>query len=402
MNSVIYDYLVIRFGEITLKGKNKKDFVVKLENDVRTKLNRFAGLEVKRHFDDLEIRLNGEEAEPVIRVLTRIFGIQNISTAIKVENNLDAIRDGVLRVMHAEKGVKTFKIAARRKNKQFPVHGSELNQELGASVLKNCEDVRVDVHRPDLTIRVEVGYHETRIYGHEYDGAGGLPVGSSGKAMLLLSGGIDSPVAGYLLARRGATVDAIHFQSPPYTSERAKQKVIDLAGKIESFGGTVRIHIVPFTKAQLAIRDKIPEDYRVTIMRRLMFRIAEKEAQRSGALALATGESLGQVASQTMESMNTINQVTNLPILRPLITMDKIEIARLAKKIDTYEISIRPYEDCCTIFLPKAPRTRPDRVHAERFERALDIDALVDEAVRGIVVETASDEKKTDTFDQLL
>jgi thiamine biosynthesis protein ThiI len=399
---VIYDYLVIRFGEITLKGKNKKDFVLKLENDVRVKLSHFTKLEIKRHFDDLEIHLNGEDAEPVIRVLTRIFGIQNISTAIKVENNLDAIRAGVLRVMSAEKDVRTFKIAARRKNKQFPIHGSELNQELGAYVLKNCRGVSVDVHHPDLTVRVEVGYHETRIYGHEYDGAGGLPVGSSGKVLLLLSGGIDSPVAGYLLAKRGATVDAIHFQSPPYTSDRARQKVIDLARKIESFGGTVRIHIVPFTKAQLAIRDQIPEDYRVTIMRRLMFRIAEKEAQRSGALALATGESLGQVASQTMESMNTINQVTDLPILRPLITMDKIEIARLAKRIDTYDISIRPYEDCCTIFLPKAPRTRPDRVHAARFERALDIDALVDEAVRGIVVQTAADEIQKEAFDQLL
>lgn len=399
---MIYDYLVIRFGEITLKGKNKKDFVLKLENDVRVKLSHFTKLEIKRHFDDLEIHLNGEDAEPVIRVLTRIFGIQNISTAIKVENNLDAIRAGVLRVMSAEKDVRTFKIAARRKNKQFPIHGSELNQELGAYVLKNCRGVSVDVHHPDLTVRVEVGYHETRIYGHEYDGAGGLPVGSSGKVLLLLSGGIDSPVAGYLLAKRGATVDAIHFQSPPYTSDRARQKVIDLARKIESFGGTVRIHIVPFTKAQLAIRDQIPEDYRVTIMRRLMFRIAEKEAQRSGALALATGESLGQVASQTMESMNTINQVTDLPILRPLITMDKIEIARLAKRIDTYDISIRPYEDCCTIFLPKAPRTRPDRVHAARFERALDIDALVDEAVRGIVVQTAADEIQKEAFDQLL
>lgn len=399
---MIYDYLVIRFGEITLKGKNKKDFVLKLENDVRVKLSHFTKLEIKRHFDDLEIHLNGEDAEPVIRVLTRIFGIQNISTAIKVENNLDAIRAGVLRVMSAEKDVRTFKIAARRKNKQFPIHGSELNQELGAYVLKNCRWVSVDVHHPDLTVRVEVGYHETRIYGHEYDGAGGLPVGSSGKVLLLLSGGIDSPVAGYLLAKRGATVDAIHFQSPPYTSDRARQKVIDLARKIESFGGTVRIHIVPFTKAQLAIRDQIPEDYRVTIMRRLMFRIAEKEAQRSGALALATGESLGQVASQTMESMNTINQVTDLPILRPLITMDKIEIARLAKRIDTYDISIRPYEDCCTIFLPKAPRTRPDRVHAARFERALDIDALVDEAVRGIVVQTAADEIQKEAFDQLL
>ncbi|TGA99240.1 tRNA 4-thiouridine(8) synthase ThiI [Sporolactobacillus shoreae] len=399
---MIYDYLVIRFGEITLKGKNKMNFVQKLENDVKDKLSRFSMLGIKRHFDDIEIQLNGEDADQVLSVLTRIFGIQNISSAIKVENNLDAMQDGVLRVMKAENGVRTFKIAARRKDKRFPIHGSELNQGLGAYVLKNCEGVSVDVHNPDITLRVEVGYHETRIYGHEYDGAGGLPVGTSGKVLLMLSGGIDSPVAGYLLAKRGATVEAIHFQSPPYTSDRAKQKVIDLTKKIQSFGGTVRLHLVPFTKAQLAIRDAVPEDYRITIMRRLMFRIAEKLAEKTGALALATGESLGQVASQTMESMNTINQVTDLPVLRPLITMDKLDIARIAKQIDTYEISIRPYEDCCTIFLPKAPRTKPDRLHAERFEKSFDVEALTDEAVNGIETLTVTSEDLEDAFSDLL
>ncbi|WP_100488871.1 tRNA uracil 4-sulfurtransferase ThiI [Sporolactobacillus pectinivorans] len=399
---MIYDYLVIRFGEITLKGKNKMNFVQKLENDVVEKLRRFPQLAIKRHFDDIEIQLNGENADQVIAVLKQIFGIQNISSAIKVENNLDAMRSGAIRIMRAENGARTFKIAARRKDKRFPIHGSELNQELGAYVLKNCEGISVDVHDPDITLRVEVGYHETRIYGHEYEGAGGLPVGSSGKVLLMLSGGIDSPVAGYLLAKRGATVEAIHFQSPPYTSDRAKQKVIDLTKKIQSFGGTVKLHLVPFTKAQLAIRDAVPEDYRITIMRRLMFRIAEKEAQKTGALALATGESLGQVASQTLESMNTINQVTDLPVIRPLITMDKLDIARIAQKIDTYEISIRPYEDCCTIFLPKAPRTRPDRLHAERFEHFFDVDALTEEAVNGIETLTIKSEDSEDVFSDLL
>lgn len=399
---MIYDYLVIRFGEITLKGKNKMNFVQKLENDVVEKLRRFPQLVIKRHFDDIEIQLNGENVDQVIAVLKQIFGIQNISSAIKVENDLDAMRSGAIRIMRAENGARTFKIAARRKDKRFPIHGSELNRELGAYVLKNCEGVTVDVHDPDITLRVEVGYHETRIYGHEYEGAGGLPVGSSGKVLLMLSGGIDSPVAGYLLAKRGATVEAIHFQSPPYTSDRAKQKVIDLTKKIQSFGGTVKLHLVPFTKAQLAIRDAVPEDYRITIMRRLMFRIAEKEAQRTGALALATGESLGQVASQTLESMNTINQVTNLPVIRPLITMDKLDIARIARKIDTYEISIRPYEDCCTIFLPKAPRTKPDRLHAERFEHFFDADALTEEAVNGIETLTIKSEDSEDMFSGLL
>jgi thiamine biosynthesis protein ThiI len=381
---VIYDYLVVRFGEITLKGKNKKLFVIKLENDVREKLRRFPQLEIKRHFDDLEIKLNGEKSSEVLEVMKKVFGIQNISPAIKVGTDIKEIREGVLRVADQEKDAKTFKIAARRKDKRYPIHGSELNQDLGGDVLKHCDWLSVDVHHPDFIIRVEVGYHEARIYGKEVKGAGGLPVGSSGKVMLLLSGGIDSPVAAYLVAKRGALIEAIHFQSPPYTSDRAKQKVMDLSKKLREFGGKFVLHLVPFTNAQVAIRDAVPEDYRITIMRRLMFRIAEKKAVQRRALALATGESLGQVASQTLESMNTINAVTNLPIIRPLITMDKIDIAQIAKKIDTYEISIRPYEDCCTIFLPKAPRTRPDRIHAERFERNLAVDELVNEAVEGI------------------
>ncbi|MCL1630634.1 tRNA 4-thiouridine(8) synthase ThiI [Sporolactobacillus sp. CPB3-1] len=399
---MIYDYLVIRFGEITLKGKNKKQFVIKLEDDVRDKLRSFPKLEIKRHFDDLEVKLNGENSNDVLAVLKKVFGIQNISPALKVGTGLDAIRTGVLRVAEQEKSARTFKIAARRKDKRYPIHGSELNQELGASVLKQCGWLKVDVHHPDLPIRVEVGYHEARIYGKEVQGAGGLPVGTSGKVMLLLSGGIDSPVAAYLVARRGSIVEAIHFQSPPYTSDRAKQKVIDLSKKLREFGGKFVLHLVPFTKAQVAIRDAVPEDYRITIMRRLMFRIAEKTALKRGALALATGESLGQVASQTLESMNTINAVTDLPILRPLIAMDKIDIARIAKKIDTYDISIRPYEDCCTIFLPKAPRTRPDRAHAERFERNLAVDQLVHEAVEGIETLVIDDDSNEDALLNLL
>ncbi|GEB75731.1 tRNA uracil 4-sulfurtransferase ThiI [Sporolactobacillus inulinus] len=399
---MIYDYLVVRFGEITLKGKNKKQFVVKLENDVRDKLRKFASLEIKRHFDDLEIKLNNETADDVLAVLKKVFGIQNIWPAIKVGTDIEDIREGVLRIANQEKSAETFKIAARRKDKRYPIHGSELNQDLGGTVLEHCDWLHVDVHDPDLRIRVDVGYHETHIYGKEVQGAGGLPVGASGKVMLLLSGGIDSPVAAYLVAKRGAIVEAVHFQSPPYTSDRAKQKVIDLAKKLREFGGKFVLHLVPFTEAQVAIRDAVPEDYRITIMRRLMFRIAEEQAARRGALALATGESLGQVASQTLESMNTINAVTNLPILRPLITMDKIDIAKIAKEIDTYEISIRPYEDCCTIFLPKAPRTRPDRNHAARFEQKLDVDALVREAVDGIETIVIDEDAQEDALSQLL
>ncbi|MFT8364032.1 MAG: tRNA uracil 4-sulfurtransferase ThiI [Sporolactobacillus sp.] len=399
---MIYDYLVVRFGEIAIKGKNKKKFVLKLEDDVREKLAAFSKLTVKRHYDDLEIQLNGEDALPVITTLQRIFGIQSISAAIKVQNTLEAIQAGVLDVVNSEMDACTFKIEARRKDKRFPIKSAELNQTLGGYVLSNAARMKVDVHHPDLKIRIEVGYYETRIYGRSYTGAGGLPVGSSGKVMLLLSGGIDSPVAAYLLAKRGALIEAIHFQSPPYTSDRARQKVIDLCRQIQSFGGRLKLHLVPFTNTQLAIRDAVPEDYRITIMRRFMFRMAEKKAIREKVLALATGESLGQVASQTAESMHTINQVTNLPVLRPLITMDKLEISRIAKEIDTYDISIRPYEDCCTIFLPKAPRTKPDRIHAERFERGLDSEALVNEALDGIETMVFSNHSEQNAFSDLL
>ncbi|MFT8317306.1 MAG: tRNA uracil 4-sulfurtransferase ThiI [Sporolactobacillus sp.] len=399
---MIYDYLVIRFGEIAIKGKNKKKFVLKLEDDVCEKLSAFPTLEIRRHFDDLEIQLNQENAGKVITKLQKIFGIQSISAAIKVGKTIEEMKDGLMRITREETDARTFKIAARRKDKRFPIQSAELNRELGAYVLQNCEHLKVDVHHPDLKLRIEVGYYETRIYGREYIGAGGLPVGTSGKVMLMLSGGIDSPVAGYLMAKRGALIEAIHFQSPPYTSERAKQKVIDLAQQIQSFGGRLNLHLVPFTKTQLAIRDAVPEDYRITIMRRLMFRIAEKAAEKFGALAIATGESLGQVASQTMESMNTINQVTNMPVLRPLITMDKLEISRIANEIDTYEISIRPYEDCCTIFLPKAPRTKPDRKHAAHFESFFDVDALVNEAVEGIETLTFSGKVTENVFSDLL
>lgn len=396
----MYDFLVIRFGEIFLKGRNKKVFALKLEETVRAKLQCFPNVRIKRHFDDIEVRLNGTDDIKVKDVLEDIFGIHTISAAIKVDNDLESIKKGALKIAQSE-NPKTFKISARRKNKQFPTNADELNHLLGGYVLANNDDLKVDVHHPDLNIRVEVGFHETRIYGREYRGAGGLPVGTSGKVLLMLSGGIDSPVAGYLMQKRGAVVEAIHFQSPPYTSDRAKQKVIDLAGKLQYYGGTIRLHLVPFTDAQIAIRDKMPENYRVTIMRRMMIRIAEKIAGQTGALAIATGESLGQVASQTLESMNTINEVTNLPILRPLISMDKIEIMAIAQRIGTYDISIRPYEDCCTIFLPASPKTRPDREHADRFETFFDVEKLVDEAVKGVETLTFG-EDDVDAIDDLL
>lgn len=381
-----YDSMILTFGEMALKGKNRNSFTDLLYKHVKKQLAPFPDVDIKKHFDHIEVALNGRPAEDVAERLRHVFGIHSMRCAISVENDLEKIQEAALKVVHAENAeARTFKISAKRNNKQFPINSMELNHKVGSFILRNTEHLKVDVHHPDLEIKIEVRNTKTRIYGKTFAGEGGMPAGSAGKVLLLLSGGIDSPVAAYQMMRRGATVEAIHFHSPPYTSDRARQKVVDLAEKLQEYAAVdLKLHIVPFTEAQIAIRDNVPENYRMTIMRRVMLRIAEKVAEKRGALALVTGESLGQVASQTLESMNTINEVTNLPVLRPLVAMDKLDIIQIAKKIDTYEISIRPYEDCCTLFLPRQPKTKPDRAHANRFEAYLSVSELVDQAIGGI------------------
>ena len=396
-----YETLIIRYGEIALKGKNRKSFYDTLFDRVKEQLKTFETLVIKKRFDHIEVQLHGIDYKLVAQQIEHVFGIQSIRPAIIVDNELSSIQEGALKVVRdIEDQVKTFKISARRKNKNYPLNSKELNHALGSYVLQNTNNITVDVHRPDVNIQVEVLEETTRIYGRAIKGAGGMPVGSAGKVMLMLSGGIDSPVAAYMMMKRGATVEAIHFHSPPYTNDRARQKVIDLASTLRKFGGRMKLHIVPFTNAQIAIRDQMPDNYRMTIMRRMMLRIAERLAVKHGALAIATGESLGQVASQTLESMNTINEVTNYPVLRPLVSMDKVDIIDIAKHIGTYDISIRPYEDCCTLFLPKAPKTKPKREHANRFEQGLAIEPLIEEAIAG--VETIDINKQTDELEELL
>jgi tRNA uracil 4-sulfurtransferase len=277
-------------------------------------------------------------------------------------------------------------VVSKRANKKFLIGSQELNRRIGGYILAHAKEVKVDVHQPDLYVHVEVRNQHSYVYGNDIAGLGGLPVGSSGRVMLLLSGGIDSPVAGYLALKRGVELHAVHFHSYPFTSDRAKQKVIDLAQILTRFAGKIHLHVVPFTEIQTEINKHCYESYTITIMRRMMLRIAEELANRNGALALVTGESLGQVASQTLESMRTINAVTHMPILRPVIGMDKQEIMAISKQIGTYETSILPYEDCCTIFLPKAPKTKPDILVAERQEAKLDVEKLVIEAVEGTEV----------------
>ncbi|HET7577886.1 MAG TPA: tRNA uracil 4-sulfurtransferase ThiI [Bacillales bacterium] len=377
-----FDHIILRYGELSLKGKNRNQFIDRLFTNVKQKLQEYERVKVQKSFDRMYVHLHGESYEPVIRKLQDIFGIQTLSVALKTKSTLEDIQEGALAAVEEIENARTFKVSAKRINKGFPIGSQELNRIIGGYVLKNGKNLKVDVHHPDVELRVEVKKEATYITGMEFPGAGGLPVGVGGKVMLMLSGGIDSPVAGFLTMKRGAKVEAVHFHSPPYTSERAKQKVTDICRELTNFGGSMRLHVVHFSHVQEAINQAVPDNYRMTIMRRIMLRISEKIAEKNGALAVATGESLGQVASQTLESMNTINEVTNIPVLRPVLAMDKTEITKVSKRIGTYEISIRPYEDCCTVFVPAAPKTKPNRERAHKYEQHLPIEELVGEAVQ--------------------
>lgn len=371
---MLYDHIVIRYGELSLKGKNRKIFINQLHENVRSKLKAYSEVKIKNTRDRMLILLNGLDPEPIINICQSIFGIQNLSLAIKSENEVEKIKASALYALQEANNVKTFKITTRRANKDFPIGSQEFNHVIGSHLLVNSEGITVDVHKPDIELHVDIRKEATYITSQRINGAGGLPVGTSGKSLLLLSGGIDSPVAGYLAMRRGVKIEAVHFYSPPYTSEAAKQKVLDLAKELARFGHDVNVHIVPFTALQQKIYREIPHGYSMTVMRRMMLRISEAIAKREGILSITTGESLGQVASQTMESMHAINAVTNYPIIRPLIAMDKNAIIDIAKEINTYDISVRPYEDCCTIFVPKAPKTKPKLEKVLLFEEKLDVE----------------------------
>lgn len=399
-----YDHILIRYAELALKGKNRSVFEKRLQENIKVALKPYKNtIKIERTFGRMFIQLNGQDHEPIVEKLKSIFGIHSFSLAMKVENELEKIKQGALDAVAAILDQpKTFKVSAKRAFKHFPIGSQELNQEVGGHLLRNTDNLKVDVHHPDIEVKVEVRETATYISCAVYKGSGGLPVGTSGKVVLMLSGGIDSPVAGYLAMKRGVKIEAIHFESPPYTNERAKQKVIDLTKVLTEYGGKIKLHVVPFTNIQKLIHQNIPGNYTMTIMRRMMLRISEQIAANQKALAIATGESLGQVASQTLHSMHTINEVTNLPMIRPLVTMDKLEVIEIAKKIGTYDISILPFEDCCTIFLPPETKTKPLKEKAHLFEQKLDIDALVEEAVSGVeVIEVSNETKEAEKYSDL-
>ncbi|MGX6443051.1 tRNA uracil 4-sulfurtransferase ThiI [Neobacillus sp. K501] len=377
-----YDRILIRYGEISTKGRNRNKFVDKLKKSIRIALAPFPKIKIEASRDRMHVLLNGENHQEIIKLLKGIFGIQSLSPAIKVAKEIEAMKEEALELVKSlyHEG-QTFKITAKRSDKTFELDTDGINQTFGAHLLQNIPGIKVNVKNPDINLKIEVRSEAVYLSCENILGAGGLPVGSSGRAMLMLSGGIDSPVAGYLTMKRGVELEAVHFFSPPYTSERSKEKVIDLAKKLAEIFGSMKLHIVPFTSVQEAIREQVPENYSMTTTRRFMLRITDEIRKKREGLAIVTGENLGQVASQTLESMYAINEVTNTPLLRPLLTMDKNEIIKIAEQIDTFDISIRPFEDCCTIFVPASPKTKPRREKVQHYESFFDFESLIQEAV---------------------
>lgn len=381
-----WNVILLRYGELSLKGRNQRVFEDQLIRNIRIKLGRFTEIQVTREHGRIFVELGEHDAAEIMNELKDVFGLVSFSPAIRVISEIEEMEHTAAKVFASYPEVTTFKVESRRADKKFPIRTGELNPRIGSYLLARFPHAKVDVHQPELELKIEVREKGTYIYGRETAGIGGLPVGTSGRVLLLLSGGIDSPVAGYLALKRGVELHTIHFHSYPFTSDRAKQKVLDLAQKLTRFGGRIRVYVASLTEIQTEIRKHCYDNYSITIMRRMMFRIAEEIAKQHNIKALVTGESLGQVASQTLESLQAINEVTKLPVLRPLVTMDKVEIMDIAKRIDTYETSILPYEDCCTVFVPQQPKTKPTVEVCEREEKKLTVDELVVNSVQGIEI----------------
>ena len=381
------DIILLKLGEIILKGLNRRYFEQKLMANVRRRLAPIGKFRVYciQSTVYVEAQEDGADIDAAIEALTRVFGIVAIVRAAACEKDKDAITRLAKEYLREDmERAKSFKVESKRSDKSFPMTSIELSQYVGGELNEAYPDVKVDVHEPELIVHIEVRDLAAYVHGAPVPGAGGMPVGCNGTAVTLLSGGIDSPVSSYMIAKRGVHLIPVHFFSFPYTSQQAKEKVIELAQIITAYCGKMTMEIVPFTHIQEEIRDKCPEEYFTLIMRRFMMRIAQRIALDNNARAIVTGENLGQVASQTMEAMASTQAVLQLPVLQPLIGMDKEEIVRLARKIGTFETSILPYEDCCTVFTPRHPRTRPKLREVEAAESALDVDALVEEAVKGI------------------
>jgi thiamine biosynthesis protein ThiI len=395
--------ILIRYGELSTKGRNRNSFTGRLRDNIRYAFADLPKIEITTERDRMFIRpKEAHTMSQLIERLPQIFGIQSFSPVASCSLDLDDIKDTALKVVQSiDREGKTFKVTVKRSYKPFPLETNEIQQLVGAHVLRAFPEIQVQMKKPDIELRVEIRRDAAYMTAEVIPGAGGLPIGSNGKSLLMLSGGIDSPVAGYHMLKRGVRIDAIHFYSPPYTSERSKEKVMDLAERLSRFGASVKLHIIPFTEIQEEIQKQIPENVSMTTTRRMMLKIADLVREETGAMGIITGESLGQVASQTLESLTAINAVTNTPIFRPLISFDKQDIITIAQKIDTYEISIRPFEDCCTIFTPASPKTKPKLEKVEFYESFKSFDDMIGQSVENREVYVFPI-KKQDKFSDLL
>lgn len=385
------EVILIKNGEIALKGLNRGTFEDILVKNIRWRLKSLGGFEISKAQSTITVRPKSEDADldEACERISHVFGVAAFSRALVAEKDLETIkRDAVVYLKDTLNGAKTFKVNAKRSDKTFPYKSPDIQQELGGALLSAYPHLKVDVHNPEVAVTIEIRDHEAYIHGAQQPGAGGLPVSSGGEGMLLVSGGIDSPVAGWMMARRGLRLSAMHFQSPPYTSDRALHKVETLLETLTAYTGDITFYCVPFTKIQEALRDNCPEELFTILMRRLMMKIAIRVAAEKEIPALITGESLGQVASQTILALAATNAAADRPVFRPLIGMDKSDIVQIARKIGTFETSILPYEDCCTVFTPKRPKTRPVLKFVENAEAQFDFDPLIDEAVAAIEIRT--------------
>ena len=376
--------IMIRYGELSIKGKNKRRFIRILSDNIKRALYDYPQVKVSQQHDFMFLHLEDAPQDKILERLQDVFGIQSYSPALTIERDFEKLKEVAVEVVAkemAKSDIKTFKIATSRSDHSYRLDTNAINRELGAHVGAAYPELKVQLKQPDLTLRVKVREQDFLLSTDWLPGLGGLPVSSSAKATLMLSGGIDSPVAGYLAMKRGIRVTALHFASPPYTSPQALEKAKKLAGKLSRFSAWINFLEVPFTEIQEEIKEKIPKEYLMTVTRRMMYRVADRLRDQYDGLAIVNGESVGQVASQTLESMYTINEVTSTPILRPLVTMDKLEIIDIAERIDTYDLSIQPFEDCCTVFAPPSPKTKPHLDEVEYLEKRLAIDELVQAAV---------------------
>ncbi len=389
--------ILIKYGELTTKKGNRKFFIQTLYQNIKKKLSAF-DVVITKDISRMYIEFEEKEEADVLKKIREVFGIYNFQVAYKVESQEEVIKDTCLSILEKEK-FSTFKVETKRSDKAFPISSMDFSRMVGGYLLKNLEGKKVDVHQPDCLLHIEILKGYTYIYTNQHMGLGGYPVGVQARGLLMLSGGIDSPVAGYLALKRGIPIDCVYFESLPHTSLEAREKVVQLSRKLAKYKDSIRLMIVPFTEIQEAIYKHCNPDYTITIMRRMMYRIMESLAKKYKALSIINGESVGQVASQTLESMYVINSVTSMPVIRPVACFDKLEIIELAKKIDTYDISILPFEDCCTVFVPKHPVIHPTMESCIKNEEKFDYLSFIERCIERVEILNITEEEQDSTTD---